>query len=97
MSHPGFDGDFRAGGHVRQVERDEPRLGELPVLALQGSPERDSHCDPTTRRAPAGAGEEPISALFPAIANAFFDATGVRLRQVPMTPAVVRNALARRR
>jgi hypothetical protein len=51
--------------------------------------------DPATRRAPAGAGEEPISALFPAIANGFFDATGVRLRQAPMTPAVVRNALAR--
>ena len=45
---------------------------------------------------PGGAGEEPISALFPAIANAFFDATGVRLRQVPMKPAVVRAALARR-
>jgi CO/xanthine dehydrogenase Mo-binding subunit len=41
------------------------------------------------------ASEEPISALFPAIANAFFDANGVRLRQAPMTPAVVRNALAR--
>jgi CO/xanthine dehydrogenase Mo-binding subunit len=45
---------------------------------------------------PGGAGEEPISALFPAIANAFFDATGVRVRQVPMKPAVVRAALARR-
>jgi CO/xanthine dehydrogenase Mo-binding subunit len=44
---------------------------------------------------PGGAGEEPISALFPAIANAFFDATGVRIRQVPMKPAVVRDALAR--
>jgi CO/xanthine dehydrogenase Mo-binding subunit len=44
---------------------------------------------------PGGVGEEPISALFPAIANAFFDATGARLRQVPMTPAVVRDALAR--
>jgi nicotinate dehydrogenase subunit B len=44
---------------------------------------------------PGGAGEEPITALFGAIANAFFDATGVRVRQVPMTPAVVRNALAR--
>jgi nicotinate dehydrogenase subunit B len=42
---------------------------------------------------PGGAGEEPISALFPAIANAFFDATGVRIRQVPMKPAVVRAAL----
>jgi CO/xanthine dehydrogenase Mo-binding subunit len=28
-----------------------------------------------------------------AIANAFFDATGVRLRQYPMTPALVRAAL----
>jgi CO/xanthine dehydrogenase Mo-binding subunit len=45
---------------------------------------------------PGGAGEEPISALFPAIANAFFDATGVRIRQVPMKPAVVRAALARK-
>ena len=44
---------------------------------------------------PGGAGEEPISALFPAIANAFFDATGVRIRQAPMTPAVVRAVLAR--
>jgi CO/xanthine dehydrogenase Mo-binding subunit len=44
---------------------------------------------------PGGAGEEPISAMFPAIANAFFDATGVRLRQVPMTPLVVRDTLAR--
>src|SRR6202035_3721973 len=44
---------------------------------------------------PGGAGEEPISAMFPAIANAFFDATGVRLHQVPMKPAVVRAALAR--
>lgn len=44
---------------------------------------------------PGGAGEEPITALFPAIANAFFDATGARIRQVPMKPAVVRDALAR--
>ncbi len=46
---------------------------------------------------PGGCGEEPISALFPAIANAFFDATGVRLRQVPMKPAIVRDALVRAR
>jgi nicotinate dehydrogenase subunit B len=32
-----------------------------------------------------GGGEEPITAVFAAIANAFFDATGVRLRQTPMT------------
>jgi nicotinate dehydrogenase subunit B len=36
---------------------------------------------------PRGAGETTISIVGPAIANAVFDATGVRLRQVPFTPA----------
>jgi len=43
--------------------------------------------------APGGCGEEPISALFPAIANAFFDATGTRIRQAPMKPGLVRHVL----
>jgi nicotinate dehydrogenase subunit B len=40
-----------------------------------------------------GAGEEVMGATVAAIANAFFDATGVRLRQFPMTPARVLAAL----
>ena len=35
---------------------------------------------------PIGAGETPIIAIAPAIGNAIFDATGVRLRSLPMTP-----------
>ncbi len=41
-----------------------------------------------------GAGEEVMGSTGAAIANAFFDATGVRLRQYPMTPARVLAALA---
>jgi nicotinate dehydrogenase subunit B len=41
-----------------------------------------------------GAGEEVMGATGAAIANAFFDATGVRLRQYPLTPARVKAALA---
>src|SRR6516165_949631 len=41
-----------------------------------------------------GAGEEVMGATAAAIANAFFDATGVRLRQYPMTPERVKSALA---
>jgi nicotinate dehydrogenase subunit B len=41
-----------------------------------------------------GAGEEVMGATAAAIANAFFDATGVRLRQYPMTPERVKAALA---
>jgi CO/xanthine dehydrogenase Mo-binding subunit len=40
-----------------------------------------------------GAGESLEAVVPPAIANAFFDATGVRMRQGPLTPAKVRAAL----
>jgi CO/xanthine dehydrogenase Mo-binding subunit len=41
-----------------------------------------------------GAGEEVMGATAAAIANAFFDATGARLQQYPMTPPRVLAALA---
>jgi nicotinate dehydrogenase subunit B len=40
-----------------------------------------------------GSGETSITVVAPAIGNAFFDATGVRLRQVPFTPERVLAAL----
>jgi CO/xanthine dehydrogenase Mo-binding subunit len=43
-----------------------------------------------------GAGEEVMGATAAAIANAFFDATGVRLRRYPLTPERVKAALAAR-
>ena len=42
-----------------------------------------------------GAGEEVMAAAAAAIANAFFDATGVRMEQFPFTPARVLAALKR--
>ena len=42
----------------------------------------------------SGAGEEVMGATTAAIANAFYDATGARLRQFPMTPERVKAALA---
>jgi CO/xanthine dehydrogenase Mo-binding subunit len=41
-----------------------------------------------------GAGEEVMGATAAAVANAFFDATGMRLRQFPMNPERVKTALA---
>ena len=43
-----------------------------------------------------GAGETAITGVAAAIGNAIFDATGVRIRQVPFTPERVKAALARR-
>jgi nicotinate dehydrogenase subunit B len=41
-----------------------------------------------------GAGELSITIAAPAVANAIFDATGVRIRQAPFTPERVKSALA---
>jgi CO/xanthine dehydrogenase Mo-binding subunit len=41
----------------------------------------------------SGSGEPPQTAVSSAVANAFFDATGVRIRQAPMNPATVRGTL----
>jgi len=41
----------------------------------------------------SGSGEPPTTAVSSAVANAFFDATGVRIRQAPMNPATVRATL----
>jgi hypothetical protein len=43
---------------------------------------------------PAGAGESSIRPVAAAIANAVFDATGVRLRRAPLTPQRLKPALA---
>jgi nicotinate dehydrogenase subunit B len=40
-----------------------------------------------------GSGEPPTASIGAAMANAFFDATGVRMRSAPMSPARVRAVL----
>jgi nicotinate dehydrogenase subunit B len=44
---------------------------------------------------PLGAGEPATRPVAAAIANATFDATGVRFRQVPLSPERIRAALSR--
>ena len=43
-----------------------------------------------------GAGETAITIVAAAVGNAIFDATGVRIREVPFTPERVKAALAQR-
>ena len=43
---------------------------------------------------PTGAGEPSIRPVAAAIANAIFDATGVRIRRVPFSPDRVKQALS---
>jgi CO/xanthine dehydrogenase Mo-binding subunit len=50
-------------------------------------PELDVHLLNRPDLAPVGAGETPIIAVAPAIANAVFQATGQRVREMPIRVA----------
>jgi len=64
-----------------------------PILKFPDVPQVAIELIDRPAEKPWGAGE-PAAAIVPAaIANAIFDATGVRLRSVPMTPAKVLAAL----
>jgi isoquinoline 1-oxidoreductase len=55
-----------------------PRFPDTPVLETVLLDRKDLP--------PAGAGETPIVALAPAVGNAIFHATGMRIRSLPMVP-----------
>jgi CO/xanthine dehydrogenase Mo-binding subunit len=64
-----------------------------PILTFPDVPEVVIDLIDRPTEKPWGAGE-PSAAIVPAaISNAIFDATGVRLRSVPFTPAKVKAAL----
>ncbi|HLK02808.1 MAG TPA: molybdopterin cofactor-binding domain-containing protein [Candidatus Acidoferrum sp.] len=58
-----------------------PRFKDVPVIETVLLDRKDLPS--------AGAGETPIVGLAPAIGNAIFDATGIRLRSLPMVPNVL--------
>ncbi|MDB5321764.1 MAG: nicB [Phycisphaerales bacterium] len=68
-----------AGGKILNgnfADYEVPRFADLPELEV--------HLLDRADLASAGAGETPIIAIAPAVANALFAATGVRVRQMPI-------------
>ena len=66
-----------------------------PILRFEECPEVTPVVVQRLDQKSSGAGEEVMAAAAAAIANAFFDATGVRMREYPLTPARVLAALKR--
>jgi len=64
-----------------------------PILRFDECPEVTPVVVQRLNERPSGAGEEVMAAAAAAIGNAFFDATGVRMKEYPMTPARVLAAL----
>jgi len=55
-----------------------PRFSDLPEIDIIILDRKDLPS--------SGAGETPITAVAPAVGNAIYNATGVRLRSLPMVP-----------
>ena len=64
-----------------------------PVLTFQDVPEIETVLVDQRDVEPSGAGELATVPVAAALCNAIFDATGVRLRQVPFTPERVKSAI----
>lgn len=66
-----------------------------PILDITEAPETiDVVLINRPEIAPTGAGEASMRPLAAAVANAIYDATGVRMRQAPFTPARIKTGLA---
>ena len=84
-----------------EVQFDRDRVlsvdwASYPILEMQDAPERiDIVLIDRPDVAASGAGEPSTRTVPAAIANAIYDATGVRIRRVPITPERIKAALQR--
>jgi CO/xanthine dehydrogenase Mo-binding subunit len=83
---------------VEQVKFSKSRVTSLdwesyPILRYKDAPEITTVLINRPELRSSGAGEPATAPVAAAIANAFFDATGKRIRTMPMTPARVRATL----
>jgi isoquinoline 1-oxidoreductase beta subunit len=64
---------------------------DFPVMRMDRMPRTEVHVVPSQERS-GGFGEHPVPMVAPAIGNAVFAATGVRVRTLPITPETLRAA-----
>jgi nicotinate dehydrogenase subunit B len=83
---------------LEQVNFNKSRVTSLdwvtyPILRFKDAPLVTNVIVSRPDQLPLGTGEPTVCPVPAAVANAFFDATGVRIRSGPFTPAVVRATL----
>jgi isoquinoline 1-oxidoreductase beta subunit len=70
-------------------------FNDYGLLKMSETPEIEVHWI-KSREKIGGIGEVGVPPAAPAVANAFFNATGVRIRRLPLNPKTVREALSRK-
>ena len=84
---------------IEEVKFSKSRVTTLdwasyPILRFKDAPEITTSLLNRPELRSSGSGEPATAPVAAAIANAFFDATGKRIRTMPMTPARVRAVLS---
>ena len=69
---------------------DQGNFNDFPVVRMNAAPIVEVHIVPSEAR-PFGLGEPPVPPVAPAIGNAVFAATGVRVRDLPIRPDVLQR------
>jgi isoquinoline 1-oxidoreductase beta subunit len=77
--------DFDAGRVV------QANFHNYPILRMAQMPKVEVHILPS-REKPGGIGEPGTPPIAPAVVNAIHAATGKRIRQLPIDPALLRKA-----
>jgi isoquinoline 1-oxidoreductase beta subunit len=67
-------------------------FGDYKIIRMSEIPPIEVHIVKSNEKI-GGVGEPGVTPTAPAIANAFFNATGVRIRRIPLTPKIVMDAL----
>jgi isoquinoline 1-oxidoreductase beta subunit len=76
-----------ANGGVKSANFDD-----YPIMKMSEIPDVEVHIIKSTEKI-GGIGEPPVTVVAPAIANALFNLTGVRVRRLPLDPKTVMEAL----
>jgi isoquinoline 1-oxidoreductase beta subunit len=66
---------------------EQSSYSDFAVARVTDSPVIETHIIESADEQPFGMGEPPVPSLAPALLNALFQATGKRLRKLPVTPA----------
>ena len=80
---------FGPGVRFEQGRTATASFAEYPVLRMHQMPIVETHIVPSTLE-PFGMGEPPVPAVAPAVLNAVFAATGVRVRTLPFDQRALR-------
>ena len=70
---------------------EQGNFNNYPLLTMEEMPAIEVHILPSTE-APSGVGEPGVPPIAPAVGNAVFAATGIRIRRLPISPGDLKKA-----